>query len=342
MTIEQPPPLVSVIMAAFNAAAHIEAACRSALDQTYANLELIVVDDGSTDDTAAIVSRLSNADRRIRLIRQKNRGIAAARNTAVDAARGEYLAPLDADDLWDTRKVALQVARMLERGPRTGLVYCWWVSIDVTDHVLDGSPRWDLEGRAARQLVDVNFTGNASVPLFRRSVVVALGAYDTSMHEAGSQGCEDWDLAIRTAETQEVAVVPQVLVAYRRRADGMSASRDIMWRSLNHLLATLVARQPDISPAALRRSRGQFALYLAGVSWWAGDRIGACRWVLRTRSFTLLLAVAPPVARLLVTRLMHDRGHREPATLTGGCFADDPLPQPLIPYAAIYRRYWNS
>src|SRR5689334_2996184 len=88
-------PLVSVIIAAFNAAAHIEETCRSALSQTHTALEVIVVDDGSTDDTAAIVERIARTDSRVRLFRQVNRGVAAARNAAIAEAQGEFIAPLD-------------------------------------------------------------------------------------------------------------------------------------------------------------------------------------------------------------------------------------------------------
>ena len=93
-------------------------------------LELIVVDDGSRDRTRAIVDQWAERDSRVRVLAQANRGVAAARNRALAAARGEFIAPLDADDLWDPTKIERQVRRMIEAGEGTGLVYCWWVSID--------------------------------------------------------------------------------------------------------------------------------------------------------------------------------------------------------------------
>src|SRR5260221_10892272 len=86
---DDPPPLVSVVIGVFNGTAHIEEACRSALNQTYRSLEVIVVDDGSTDETGQIVERLASLDPRVRLIRQPNLGVAAARNRAMAAASGE-------------------------------------------------------------------------------------------------------------------------------------------------------------------------------------------------------------------------------------------------------------
>jgi glycosyltransferase involved in cell wall biosynthesis len=333
-------PQVSVIVAAFNAAAHIEEACRSALAQTLADLEVIIVDDGSTDDTAAIVDRLSARDGRLRLIRQPNRGVAAARNAAIAASRGEFLAPLDADDVWDARKLEQQVARMRERGPATGLVYCWWISIDPTGRVLDRSPNWEVEGAALRQLLEINFTGNSSVPLFRRQAVADLGGYDASLHASGRQGCEDWDLAIRTAERSEVAVVRQVLVAYRRRTDGMSTSCDTMWQSQLSVTSTLAARHPQIPDAVFQRSRGQFCLYLAGVSFWAGDVAGAVRWTLRVRPIGLLWGVLPHLGRLVLRRIA---GHPRAATsLVGFRFDDQALPEALIPYNTLYGSRWSG
>ena len=94
-------PVVSVVLVAFNADGFVERTLRSVQRQTYANIEIIVV-DASTDDTAAVVMRCAAADKRIRLVRlDRNRGISVARNTGDDAARGEWIAVIDADDAWE-------------------------------------------------------------------------------------------------------------------------------------------------------------------------------------------------------------------------------------------------
>lgn len=334
--------LVSVIIAAFNAEGSIEETCVSALQQTYTSLEVIVVDDGSTDQTGNIVRALAAADPRVRLIRQENLGVAAARNRAIAAATGEFIAPLDADDLWTHTKIERQVRHLQECGEDTGMVYCWWAWIDATATVLDRSPRWQIEGRVLDRLVEVNFTGSASVPLYRRSCFEELGDYSVNFRAQGSQGCEDWDLALRVAERYEIAVVPAILIGYRRRIHSMSAERETMWRSHAQIMAGLAARQASVSPTALRRSRGQFAMYLAGVALRSGNFLEACRWGLRARSLTLGLAVLPHVARMFARRLLRIGPSTPTLFSRNGQFDEGSFPEPLIPYDRIYARRWRG
>src|SRR6516165_4853362 len=123
-------PLVSVIIPAFDAAANIRQTLNSVLAETYQDFEVIVVDDGSSDATGAIVEEYVAGDTRFHLIRQSNAGVGAARNTAIRKARGKYIAPLDADDYWFPEKLEKQVACAEQSGKGTGLVYCWSTSTD--------------------------------------------------------------------------------------------------------------------------------------------------------------------------------------------------------------------
>lgn len=335
------PAMVSVVIAAFNAAEYVRETCLSVLGQTWRNLELIVVDDGSKDATADIVGALADADTRVRLLRQTNRGVAAARNAGIAASSGEFLAVLDADDLWDPAKLERQVHRLEEAGPTAGFAYCWWVWIDVQGRVLDRSPRWRVEGRELEKLVEINFTGNTSVPLFRRASVIAAGGYDETLRTRGYQGSEDWDLVLRIAEHQDMVVVPAVLVGYRRRGDGMSTACETMWRSREAVMAALVARQPWLPSTVMDRSSGQYALYLAGVAFWSGRYLEACRWALRARPFTVSVRILPYLVRTLITRLRPDP---RPVGMTAGTsVSDNPaLPEPLMPYDRIYDRIWRQ
>lgn len=122
-------PLVSVIMPAYNAQEYIEKAIRSVLDQTVADLELLVLDDGSTDNTCEIVEALSAQDSRIVLIRnERNLGVARTRNRGLEQFQGRYVAFLDSDDVWHPEKLETQLARMQETGAY--LVYSSYAIVD--------------------------------------------------------------------------------------------------------------------------------------------------------------------------------------------------------------------
>ena len=326
-------PLVSIIVPVYNGEAFLEATLDSALGQSYPNIEVIVVDDGSRDRSAAIVEARAARDPRLRLIRQANSGVAAARNRGIEVSGGEFVAPLDADDLWDPSKIERQVARMLERGEDTGLVYTWWLWIDSDGVVLDYSPQWRIEGASADALLQVNYIGCASIPLFRRSHLTAVGGYDETLRE----GCEDWDLSLRMAERARVAVVPAVLVAYRRRRDSMSTGIPAMWRSHGSVIARVRRRRPDVGAALIRRSQDQFRLYLAGTCFWGRHYAEAVRWGLAAMRSSLALEALPYVVRMLATGGNRTRAaHR--TIHPGVSFADADIPPPLIPYDRIYER----
>src|SRR6516164_8521621 len=130
--------LVSVVIPAFNAATNIRQTLKSVLAQTYQEFEVIVVDDGSSDATSAVVEKFVTKDARFQLVRRSNAGVGAARNTAIRKARGKYIAPLDADDYWFPEKLQKQVACAEQRGNETGLVYCWYAVLDEHGRLSNG------------------------------------------------------------------------------------------------------------------------------------------------------------------------------------------------------------
>jgi len=333
-------PLVSIIVPVRDGESFIGDALESALGQTYRNIEVVVVDDGSRDRTRAIVDLWGARDSRVRILAQTNRGVAAARNRALAEARGEFIAPLDADDLWDPTKIDRQVRRMIEVGESTGLVYCWWVSIDANGALLDCSPRWHFEGAGADIMVQVNYTGNASVPLYRRRDLDEVGGYDVGLRERDAEGCEDLDVALKVAERSRVAVVPAQLVAYRRRRDNMSTRTGRMWRSHMLVITGARRRRPDLSPGLIRRSQDQLALHLASVSFWSGAYGQALGWGLRALRSSLAFQVLPYVLRSLPKRL---RRTAHPRIIRPGVlFSSWEMPRPLIPYDRIYRRRFKQ
>jgi glycosyltransferase involved in cell wall biosynthesis len=330
---------VSVIVPAYNAAETIGETLDSALAQTHVDLEVIVVNDGSTDGTIDVVRARARSDARIRLIEQENSGVAAARNRGIEAARGTFIAPLDADDIWVPSKVVRQVRRMEESGSRTGFVYSWWVWLDEQSRVLDASPRWRVEGNVRTKLLQVNFCGNASVPLIRREALETVGGYDVGMRESGAQGCEDWDILVRIAERYDAAVVPAALVGYRRRSTSMSAECDTMWRSWELLLKGVEQRQSGIDAALARQAADQFALHLAGISYWSGAYVQAVRWTLRAWRSGLSPRLMLNVFRLLTSRVLR-RGSLKRQVTANDWIDHNVVPEALIPYDRIWEERW--
>lgn len=222
-------PLVSVIIPAWNAEATLAETLGSAAAQTHRNLEILIVDDGSTDSTAEIAKEFCDFDDRARLISQENCGVASARNRAIDEARGEFIAPLDADDLWHPPKIERQL-ETFARGPReVGLVYCWYRLIDACGRVI--APLWSpvIEGAAFREHLKLNFACGSSC-LFRRSAIGDL-RYSCELRDAGNGGCEDWLLQLQIAADHQIACTHAFLADYRVGRGAMSSDPLRMARS---------------------------------------------------------------------------------------------------------------
>jgi glycosyltransferase involved in cell wall biosynthesis len=266
---------VSVIVPAFDAAATIRQTLNSVLAQTYQEIEVIVVDDGSSDATSAIVEEFVAMDARSHLIRQSNAGVGAARNTAIRKARGKYIAPLDADDYWFPGKLEKQVACMEQSGRETGLVYCWSTVIDDQGGLLS-SCYHTVEGRRLRRaLILRNIVGNGSAPLLRASALEKVGLYLT---RAEQDLCEDWDLYLRIAEQFGIRVVPEYLLAYRQAVSNLSANAETMAASFAVMMARARERNCDLPTSIFRWSAGNYYSHLAQNSfrWGYYDRCLRC------------------------------------------------------------------
>jgi glycosyltransferase involved in cell wall biosynthesis len=241
-------PDVGVIIPAYNAERTIHATLSSVRQQTYRHLQIVVCDDGSTDDTAAIVARHCADDRRVRLVQQKNAGVAAARNRAAAETDAPLLAPIDADDLWHPSKIERQV-EVIKANSSVGLVYVWSAQLDANDRICGFNAPCTARGDVAEALCRHNFTGNGSTVLIRRDVFEANGGYDTTLRQMGAEGCEDWDLHLRIALTHPFGVVEDYLCGYRIGPGSMSRHVRRMWRSFRTVSERIAARRPELSDA---------------------------------------------------------------------------------------------
>jgi len=259
-------PLVSVVVPAYNAEAFIATTLISAAYQTYERLEIVVVDDGSTDRTAEVVREFAVHDPRVKLLQQANAGVAAARNHGIRMAQGSLIAPLDADDLWERTKIERQVACFRGSDDRLALVYSWSHSIDDEGRIM----RWkanrpEAQGRVFHQLIEANLIGNGSTPLMRKDRVLEVGGYDPELRAREAQGCEDWKLYLSLAERYDFAVVPACLVGYRQTTGMMSRNLRAMRRSYDLVFDDIRRRHPELPEAVWRRNATFFAVWLASL-----------------------------------------------------------------------------
>jgi glycosyltransferase involved in cell wall biosynthesis len=239
------PYLVSVIIPAFNAGATIDETLRSVRSQSHDRLEIVVVDDGSTDDTLAIAERHAERDPRITIIRQGNAGVAAARNAGWQAARADFIAFIDADDLWAPCKVERQLQAMVDGGERTGLVYSWYAWIDAKSRVSVKSDPVFHAGEVLDYLFEGNFIGNGSSAMVRREALIAANGFESGLRASGAQGCEDLLFYCRVAEAYHFAVVPEYEIGYRYLPNNMSSNMTRMFRSWMLVADEMSARHPD-------------------------------------------------------------------------------------------------
>ncbi|BAY31960.1 family 2 glycosyl transferase [Nostoc carneum NIES-2107] len=258
-------PLVSVIIPAYNAERFIGKTLKSVLAQTYINIEVLVVDDGSVDRTAEIVASFAQIDNRVILIKQPNQGVAIARNTAIAKSIGEYIAPIDADDIWYPQKLEKQVKCFLNSDSSVGLVYTWSVLIDEYDAIIDhfNINISSIEGEVYKKLLYINFLGNASVPLIRRVCFEKVGGYHTQLKQHSAQGCEDLDIYLRIAEHYQFRVVREFLIGYRQVIGSMSKSYISMEKSYDLVMKSCQQRHPEIPNYIFYWSASYFRYYLA-------------------------------------------------------------------------------
>jgi glycosyltransferase involved in cell wall biosynthesis len=251
MTLEN--TLVSVVIPVYNGQAFVGRTLNSALAQSYQPIEIVIVDDGSTDETPNIIEAVVAANTNIRFFRRQNHGVAATRNFGISQANGKLIAPLDADDLWHPQKIARQVEMMQASSPVVGLVYCWSVEIDESDLIIPPltglRERSTAQGRVTEELSKGCFIESGSSPLIRRSLIDSVGGYDANLRP---QGADDWKLYLALSEVCEFAVIPEYLVGYRQAAGSVSRNLKAMGQSMKNVARWMFERRPDL-PDALRR-----------------------------------------------------------------------------------------
>lgn len=264
-----PAPLVSVVMPLYNSAATVRASLESVLAQTYPNLEILVVDDGSTDDGPALCR--SYDDPRLRIVQQKNRGLAGARNTGIRECCGSIVAFLDSDDLWLPEKIERHVEHLLTR-PEVGVSYSCSAFIDAAGQPLGIFQTPALHHITPELILCRNPISNGSCVVLRREVLDGIrfeanlyGTPESYWFDDSFRQSEDIECWIRIAlQTRwQIEGIGEALTLYRVTSGGLSANIEKQFASWQRVLDKTATYAPDFIARHGRRARGYQLRYLA-------------------------------------------------------------------------------
>jgi glycosyltransferase involved in cell wall biosynthesis len=255
--------------------------------------EVLVVDDGSSDATASVAEAFGGP---VTCLRTANRGVAAARNTGIAEARGEFVAFLDADDLWEPSKLALQLQRV-DAAPEAAASTTGRQRVDRELRALDEMRLEQPEDPCEALLLRSMVLGPCSSLLVRRDLLREIGGFDTRFSQ-----CADWDLFLRLALRTRFASVGDALVRYRTTPDNMSSDIRLLERDTFAVLSSFYSAGPPARYVRLkRRAYGNHWLILSGSYLQAGDRRAALRCLargIRLSPGNVSKALGLPVRRL--------------------------------------------
>jgi glycosyltransferase involved in cell wall biosynthesis len=318
-------PHLSVVIPLYQTERYIAEALGSVLEQTYADFEVIVVDDGSADRGPEIAR--GTGDSRVRVVTQRNRGLAGARNTGIRESCGEILAFLDADDRWAPAKLEAHVAH-LAREPRVGVSFAASRFIDD-----DGAPMGLVQSPAGTRFcaADIfcrNPVGNGSAPVIRRAVFDAIEFYDSSLERAcwfdesfrQSEDIECWTRIVSTTDWQ-FGFLPLRLTDYRVSSGGLSANTSKQLETWQRFRAKVAGYAPALEAAFGDRAEAYQLRYLARRAI-AGNAVPSPAFKMMARALRLhpQLVLEEP-ARTLVTLAASVAQKALPARLFEQCGA---------------------
>lgn len=298
--------LISVIIPAYNAGSYICQCLASVVGQTYRDIEIIVVDDGSTDDTAQRVRGAASGDSRILLFQTDRRGVSHARNLAIAKARGDLIAPIDADDLWAIDKLERQFNLLSTSSSKTGVVYCGAAGIDDRNRII--LPVWNdryASGNVLYPLIESGILSCGSTPLIIKRYAERVGGYDETLALA-----EDWKFYTALAAEYDFAVIPECLTGYRIRDDSSSVQVEPMEAALEKCTQWIRQTWPDAPESVLRERAFTIETYLAFMSIRA-RRYGAVpRYLLRATRTKPSALLSMSIWELALLSIAHAAGLR--------------------------------
>lgn len=277
--------VISIVIPAYNAELTIKKTIESVQQQTFTDWEVIIINDGSTDRTVEVVQSIQ--DERLKIFTYENGGVCVARDRGISHATGEFIAFLDADDLWTPDKLELQLAA-LQQHPEAGVAYSWTCFMDVDEQgnvsaYLPSAP-YAFVGNVYQRLLVSDFVHSGSNTLVRRQAIDSVGGFDPTC-----AGCADWDYWLRLSAYWPFVVVPKYQILYRRAPGSMSTKVEVMRKEalialekayqaappeLQHLKShTLANLHKYCAGLYLQHRADRQGIQLAGQDLWAAIRI---------------------------------------------------------------------
>lgn len=248
--------LISVVVPVYNGELTVEETVRSVLNQTFSDFELIVINDGSTDSTPDILSKIQ--DPRLKVFSYSNAGLSASRNRGIKLASGELISFIDADDLWTPTKLESQLNALLAN-PRSAISYSWTNCIDASGNLLDFGIHVTADGDVFSKLLKFFFLGSGSNALIRKQVFDEVGYFDETLTSA-----EDWDMFLRIASQYDFSAVPEPQILYRISDNSMSRNVIRQERESLKVIERAYSREPGKSISHLKKyTYANLFIYLA-------------------------------------------------------------------------------
>lgn len=248
-------PEISIIIPTYNSEKTIKETIASVQHQDFADFELIVIDDGSTDNTVEVVKNINEP--RLKLFVYENGGVAVARNRGIANSSGEFISFLDADDLWSSDKLSAQL-KTLQQSFKAKVAYSWTSFVDDQGKHLFSGSRFCYEGNVYPQLVQTNFLTNASNILIDRDVLDLVQGFNPQLAYTA-----DWDFYLRLAQNFEFAVVPKYQIFYRQSANSMSSKVEPLKEESLSLLDRVYHTATDELKTCKNKSYSILYLYCA-------------------------------------------------------------------------------
>lgn len=280
-------PLVSVIIPAYNAEETLLETIQSVLSQTFTDLEILIIDDGSSDNTVAIARAVQ--DPRVRVYTFKNGGAAMARNRGIAHSTGEFLSFIDSDDLWTPNKLEKQLDA-LQHMPDAGGVYSWTLIMNESGEKFYPGNCESYSGDVYAHLLLSNFIGSGSNMLVRRTASDTIGGFDTTLHSH-----EDWDYYLRLSQNWLFAVVSEPQILYRKREDSVCSNFEVMERYIFILHDKMFSTAPYSLRYLEPQSRAKKYEFLSQIALTHISSWQDCRRAIRTLSKAA--ALHPPLLR---------------------------------------------